>query len=128
MDDVTNIYDPANDSWTVGTSMPTTRYCTGVAIIDDTFYVVGGRSGQWGYFVDMHASAVTEQYLPVGYDATTSGNSVSETIPFEVETPETFSIAFVVGVFGGVAILGLLVYKKRKHNQNYFNRSVLMLE
>ena len=67
MDDVTNVYDPANDSWTIGASMLTTRYCTGVAVINDTFYVVGGRSGQWGYFVDMRASAVTEQYIPIGY-------------------------------------------------------------
>ncbi len=181
MDDVTNVYYPANDSWATGASMPTTRYCTGVAVIDDTFYVVGGRSGQWGYFVDIRASAVTEQYLPIGYVTVcpvvspqnktynessialtftdksaswmgysldgkgnvtiagnttltglsngnhtlivyvngTSGNSVSETILFEVEAPESFPIAFVTGVFGvsvGAAVIGLLIYKKRKRN------------
>jgi len=67
MAEVTNAYDPANDSWTVGASMPTTRYCAGDAIINDTFYVVGGRSGQWGYFVDMRADAANEQYIPFGY-------------------------------------------------------------
>ena len=67
MNEVTNIYDVADDRWIVGASMPNTRYCAGVAVVNDNFYVVGGRSGQWGYFVDMRASAMTEQYIPIGY-------------------------------------------------------------
>ncbi|XHH10177.1 MAG: Kelch repeat-containing protein [Candidatus Bathyarchaeia archaeon] len=194
MDNVTNIYDPNIDSWATGASMPTIRYCTGVTVVADTFFVVGGRSGSWGYFVDMHASAVTEQYIPVGYvnvcpvvspqnktynecnvpltfaaDKLASrisysldgkenvtitgnitltgltngnhtliinakdefGNDVSETINFKVEAPEAFSISFVLGFFGvsvGLAVLGLFVYKKHIHSQNFSRSAVLCVE
>jgi len=63
----THIYDLANESWTVGASMLTARLCGGVAVVNDTFYVVGGRSGQHGYITMMYPSAVTEQYIPFGY-------------------------------------------------------------
>ncbi len=36
-------YDPANDSWANGTSMPTARGFAGVAVVNDTFYVIGGE-------------------------------------------------------------------------------------
>ena len=67
MDEVTNAYDPASGNWTVSASMPTIRYCGGASVVNDTFYVIGGRSGQWGYFVDMRADASNEQYIPFGY-------------------------------------------------------------
>jgi N-acetylneuraminic acid mutarotase len=67
MDNVTNVYNLTNNSWALGSSMPTIRYCAGAALVNDTFYIIGGRAGQWGYFVDMRASAVTEQYIPFGY-------------------------------------------------------------
>ena len=67
MNNITDIYDASNDSWSTGSPMPTIRYCTGAAVVNDTFYVIGGRSGQWGYFTDMRADASNEQYVPLGY-------------------------------------------------------------
>jgi hypothetical protein len=66
----TEEYDPATDKWTMKTQMPTARICVGVAVVNDTFYVIGGRSGEWTYITIMDASAVTEQYVPFGYDFT----------------------------------------------------------
>ena len=67
-DDITTyVYDLTNNNWTVGVPMPTARTCVGVAVVNDTFYVIGGRSGMWGYITIMDASAVTEQYVPFGY-------------------------------------------------------------
>lgn len=63
----TYIYDPASNSWTSGTSMPTARLCATAAVINDKFYVVGGRTGQHGYITRMEPSAVNEQYTPIGY-------------------------------------------------------------
>lgn len=60
-------YDIASDSWTTGASMPTARLIATVAIINDTFYVVGGRSGQHGVITIMYPSTVNEQYTPIGY-------------------------------------------------------------
>jgi hypothetical protein len=70
---VTQSYDPTIDSWTTYSHMPTSRYNTGVAVVDDKFYVMGG-------LIDIPAtltfgvnkfypveSAVNEEYTPVGY-------------------------------------------------------------
>jgi N-acetylneuraminic acid mutarotase len=62
-----HVYDITSNSWSNATVMPSARICAGVAEINDTFYVVGGRSGQWGYITMEFPSAVTEQYVPVGY-------------------------------------------------------------
>lgn len=60
-------YDLTSDSWTAGVSMPTARLIASAAIINDTFYVVGGRSGQHGVITIMSPSAMNEQYTPIGY-------------------------------------------------------------
>jgi len=63
---ITNlIYDPASDSWAVGASMPTGRANAGVAVVNDKLYVIGGATLEIG--MNTHASAVNEQYTPVGY-------------------------------------------------------------
>jgi len=51
-------------------------------------YVIGGRTGQWGYMVDMKPSTVNEQYTPFGYGA--PDPSIDITAPkIEVLTPES---------------------------------------
>jgi hypothetical protein len=63
----TNVYDPESDTWTVGTPITSPRVLARVAVINDTCYVVGGRSGMHGYITIMQPSAVNEQYTPFGY-------------------------------------------------------------
>lgn len=63
----TNVYNPESDTWTVGASMPSPRVLARVAVINDTCYVVGGRSGMHGWLTIMEPSAVNEQYTPFGY-------------------------------------------------------------
>jgi hypothetical protein len=64
----THVYDPANDSWTTGTPMPSgIPFGFGVAVVNDVFYVVGGRFGEHDLFVFMDPSAVNELYAPIGY-------------------------------------------------------------
>ncbi len=60
------VYDPKNDSWSLGADAPTSRYNFGVAAVNDTFYVVGGHTHSYlpGNFAP---SAANEQYTPIGY-------------------------------------------------------------
>ena len=91
----TNVYDPANGSWVVGTSSPTPRLIKRAAVIDDVFYVIGGRTGQWGYMTFEYPSALNEQYTPLGYgtpDLPTPSSSPSPTpsptqTPYSTQTP-----------------------------------------
>ena len=54
------VYDPDNNSWSIGASMPTPRAYLGVAVINDVIYAIGGFDGQnWLNTV--------EEYKPIGY-------------------------------------------------------------
>ncbi|MGB8276072.1 MAG: kelch repeat-containing protein [Alphaproteobacteria bacterium] len=67
----TQVYDPTNDRWTVGASMRTLRSNTGVALVNDLFYAVGGEflPPSNSLFANITTSAVNEQYVPIGYGA-----------------------------------------------------------
>ena len=58
---VTQVYDPETDTWTLGASMPTTRAAAAVAVVNDLIYVIGGGFG-WGMTTNAN-----EQYTPFGY-------------------------------------------------------------
>jgi len=60
------VYEPETDSWSFGADAPTSRYNFGVAVINDTFYVIGGHTYNFlpGNFAP---SATNEQYTPIGY-------------------------------------------------------------
>jgi N-acetylneuraminic acid mutarotase len=83
-----DVYDPSNDSWSVGSPAPTHRPVAGAVVVDDLIYVIGGRTGQWGYMVDMKTSTVNEQYTPFGYGA--PDPSIDRTAPkIVVLSPES---------------------------------------
>ena len=60
----TQIYDPKNDSWRLGTSMSTTRISLAVAVIDDTIYAIGGVKQP---SIIPVCCKVNEQYIPLDY-------------------------------------------------------------
>jgi len=58
-------YDPEEDNWAAAADLPTRRFNFGVAVINDTLYVIGGHTyDQPGNFAP---SAANEQYTPIGY-------------------------------------------------------------
>jgi N-acetylneuraminic acid mutarotase len=63
----TYVYDPECNTWTSGAPTPTARLCAKAIVINDEFYVVGGRTGQHGYITLMSPSAINEKYTPIDY-------------------------------------------------------------
>jgi N-acetylneuraminic acid mutarotase len=67
------IYNPENDSWTVGADIPTHRIHFGVAVLDDLFYVIGGGTAYSPIPFDPNPTptltkyATNECYTPFGY-------------------------------------------------------------
>jgi N-acetylneuraminic acid mutarotase len=64
----TYVFDLASNNWTVDASMLIARKCGGVAVVNDTYYIIGGRAGIWGYITLTDATAVTEQFTPWSTD------------------------------------------------------------
>ena len=66
-EDQTYTYEVSNDTWISGTSMSKERVNYGLAVVNDTFYVIGGGNNP-KEFIDFYTpSAVNEQYTPFGY-------------------------------------------------------------
>lgn len=100
----TQSYDPENNNWTVCTSMPTGRFSTGVAVLNDSFFVIGGYTLEGGYTIDQWtpstvSSAVNEQYMPV------------EHIP---EFPSWTPLLLVLSILAGAVV----VYRRRLPQTN----------
>jgi hypothetical protein len=125
-------YDPKSDNWTTFTSMPTGRLNAAVAIVNDRVYVIGGFIPWLGD--NWSASAVNEQYTPVGYvipapSLPVSPNfsssptasppaSPSDSKSTDSPPPTTFRAEFFY-ITIGVAIIGIILavalVLKRKH-------------
>jgi N-acetylneuraminic acid mutarotase len=60
---LTQVYDPENDNWTMGTAMPTARLGLTLAALNDQIYAIGGSS----YLVFTPSLTAVERYTPFGY-------------------------------------------------------------
>jgi N-acetylneuraminic acid mutarotase len=96
---VTQAYDPENDTWTFAASMPTARAWLAVAVADDMLYAIGGSPEA----LMIPFLTTNEQYTPIGYE--TSPEQQIE--PF----PTPLIVASVVTV--AAISIGLLVYFKK---------------
>jgi len=59
---ITQVYDPENDKWKRGASMPTARAWLAIAVVNDMLYAIGGSS--WLFLPE---KAVNEQYTPIKF-------------------------------------------------------------
>jgi N-acetylneuraminic acid mutarotase len=82
---ITQVYNPADDTWRYGASMPTNRSRLGVAVVYATLYALGG-------WTDGVYQLANEQYTPEGY------------IP---EFPTLFFLPFVLAT-----VFVVVIYRK----------------
>ena len=100
---VTQVYDPENDTWVLGAPMPTARAGLTVAVENDVIYAIGGGHS-WG-----QTESVNERYVPFGYG--TPDSSFSGTIAeYEYIVLFLVSVAIVVLVSAGF----IVYFKKHK--------------
>jgi hypothetical protein len=112
------VYNPENDSWSMGTPMPTARYGLAVAVVNDKVYAIGGLTGS---FVTIVQNDRNEQYDPLKDKTIPAAPAPSPTPTQGTPTPEPenepFPTALVITsvITVSIGIMSLLVYfKKRK--------------
>ena len=94
---INQVYFPEINSWSMAASMPVDRAGSVIAVVDDTFYLVGG-----GHNIFTRDSMIVMQYTPLT-------NLPDETNSFSVIPIVIAILVLVVGVG-----LGLLVYRIKK--------------
>jgi N-acetylneuraminic acid mutarotase len=62
---ITQVYNPETDSWTMGASMPTSRFNFAVGVVNDILYALGGSPF---FNLQGEAIAANELYIPFGYE------------------------------------------------------------
>lgn len=99
---ITQAYDPENDTWTFAASMPTARAWLAVAVADDMLYAIGGSPEA----LMIPFLTTNEQYTPIGYE--------------EPQQPEPFPVAPVLAAAATIAIacIAILVYLKKRRATN----------
>ncbi len=120
-DNFIRIYDPTNDSWTLGSS-PDLSYIFnfGVAVVNDELYVIGGLTYNG---LEYKPSDANQKYRPfIDGDNELPGNTpkpTSESLPTtQSPSPETKSEPFPTLFLASIALVilvggGLLVYLKK---------------
>jgi N-acetylneuraminic acid mutarotase len=112
----TKVYDPLkNIWWSTNKTIPTSRTNFGVAVVDDAIYVIGGTfvGPEGPYYTEgtWRASAVNEQYVPIGY------SSIPLTSDFASKNYSTYTIAVVLVLTVGF-VGGLFLFKKAKKEKH----------
>ena len=102
---VTQVYYPDQDSWTVGAPMSTPRSGFSVAVLNDELYAIGGWPGFWPM------SPANEKYTPVGYSPVPQDDSEQK------EGPAVVPVAAAVAVVAVAVGAGLLVYSRKRRKE-----------
>lgn len=82
------VYNPQNDSWSYGSDAPTdNRYNFGIAVLNDTFYVIGGHT--YTYPGNVEPTSKNEQYTPMDYGI--PDPSFQAPTPIQTQTPTSYT-------------------------------------
>lgn len=98
------IYFPENNSWSIGSSLPTSRSRLCVAVVNNTLYAIGGTR-----IIGHQGLSENEQYTPFGTVPTGSPSSSPSPTPSIPEFP-----SWIIPLVMITVILLIVVFAKRK--------------
>ncbi len=110
------LYDPKTDTWTLGAETSIKRAHTGIAIVNDTLYVIGGVTYYFTYPDDANGVIATEyatndQYIPVGY-----GMPYPSYVPLTETTPPKISLLSPLNLTYNESIVSLVFVEDKMVN------------
>jgi hypothetical protein len=101
------VYDPAENTWSVSKAMPIEQYGSGIAVVDDILYVIGGT--------------LTEQYILAGYNSTHVTLEHTHQ-PSEINPPskpsKPFSTYIIIISITAVTLVGIITIVSCLHTKN----------
>lgn len=103
--DVNRIYNPENDSWTLGAPMPTGRVGVALAVVNDAIFAIGGNP------IYISSTSANEQYFPLGYGTPDQTGPTATPIP--TPTVPEFSWLAILPLFISMLFIAILI-KHRK--------------
>jgi N-acetylneuraminic acid mutarotase len=113
---LTQSYDPRNDTWIVGASMPTARLGMTSAVVDDKIYVIGGS--MMAVFSPVLKN--NEVYLPFGYGnpepSQGGGNPVANNLLIFASI-----IALLIGLVGVAAYVVLFRRRQKTAKRSFLS-------
>ncbi|MFA5364913.1 MAG: kelch repeat-containing protein [Candidatus Bathyarchaeia archaeon] len=111
----TQIYNPINNTWSLGTPIPTPRYGFAIAAVNDQIYTIGGVTGA---FVALEPKNNNEQYTPIGYGTVPPQNQQPTSETGNTEPFPLLEITLVATVC--VILVAAVIIKKKKHQHPKF--------
>jgi Kelch motif len=119
----TYVYNATIDSWQSGAAIPHERYSYSLAVINDTFYLIGGSTYGEGFFAPYAPINANEQYYPIGYGSvlptpTSSPSTAPTTSPSQLterNAPHIDPIVYLIPISVIVAVVVLSILLLRKH-------------
>ncbi|MCW4029576.1 MAG: hypothetical protein NWE92_08015 [Candidatus Bathyarchaeota archaeon] len=109
-------YDPTTDSWNITADMPTARYETAVAVVEDKIYAIGGATELLGIGIGT-LTGVVELYTPFGYGTVQPSASPSNSTSSQPITPEMTAIIAGVVVACMVIAATTILVRHRQHEK-----------
>ena len=123
------VYDPKNDSWTIGAQIPTDRIYLSVAAVDGRLYAVGGMQNS-GVLYYVNPSKANEQYTPAELEvaitssplpsptfSVTSSENSTPTLAPSPSVPE-FPAWITLPIALAATLAATLSFKRKKQLQN----------
>lgn len=114
---IVQVYNPEDDGWIIGADMPTARYATATAVVNDTIYVMGGMEMMFTLNPPYGLTAANEQYIPMGYNP----NGL-----IQAKGTLDYTITLVVAIAAiAFAMATAIIIRKRKdrNKKNFFQQN-----
>lgn len=127
-------YNPSNDTWTSGSDIPTGRGGSGVAVVNDFIYVIGGETADGIPFSadppTLKKYSTNEQYAPIGYGTSDIIPTPSPTVPELSCLPsndrnaphlELIDYLLPISIILVIIMVSVLLYRSHRKTTNVSN-------
>ncbi|MCL2133945.1 MAG: hypothetical protein FWH37_00070 [Candidatus Bathyarchaeota archaeon] len=109
------IYDPASDTWVMGSSMPTGRSGCGAVMVNDCLYVIGGTNSNNTHVVANEMYVPERHSSPPPQPSVTLSNTISSPLPNSSSTI-MYALVIITVIILVIAVTTFTLKGKKRKN------------